>query len=51
MTILEAIITCIGILSCVVVAVLGLIVCFGLLWWAFKTEVDITNEYQNEIES
>ena len=50
MSTFEIIMTCIGFLLCVMVLALVTITIFGIVWWVFKTEVDITPENDKEIE-
>ena len=48
MSTFEIIMTCIGFLLCVMVLALVTITIFGIVWWVFKTEVDITPENEKE---
>ena len=48
MTIFEIIMACVGFLLCTIVGALVLITVFGIACWVFKTEVDITPEYDRE---
>ena len=50
MTIFEIIGACVGFLLCAIVGVMVLITVFGIACWVFKTEVDITPEYDREEE-
>ena len=50
MTTFEIIMACVGFLLCTIVGALVLITVFGIACWVFKTEVDITPEYDREEE-
>ena len=50
MSIFGIILTCIGLLACAIFVAVCVIVICGIVWWVFKTEVDITPENDKEFE-
>lgn len=50
MTTFEIVIACVGFLICAVIFTFVCVVIFGIVWWVFKTEVDITPENDKEVE-
>lgn len=51
MTTMEILIACVGLIICAVVFALVCIVIAGIIWWVFKTDMDIeidVNEWEEE---
>lgn len=54
MTTMEIILSCVGLIICAVIFALVGIVIFGIVWWIFRTDMDIeidSSEWEENNES